>query len=64
MQLIRLRATLEIDRLARQLQYLYPYTFKCPFLDGQMLDVIEHVLTRELRIDNVLIQRTRALPTY
>ena len=47
----RRRAILEFDRLAHQLQYLFPYTFKRPLLDGQILDIIEHVLTREWRIN-------------
>jgi len=42
----RRRAIPEYDRLACQLQYLYPYTFKRPLLDGQLVDIIEHVLTR------------------
>jgi len=36
-----------------QLQYLYPYTFKRPVLDGQIVDIIEHVLTRERRINKI-----------
>jgi len=43
----RRRPTPEFDRLARQLQNTYPYTFKSPLLDGQIVEVIEHVLTRE-----------------
>jgi len=46
-RLSRRLATLEIDRLARQFQDIYLYNFKCPLLDEQIVNIIEHVLPRE-----------------
>jgi len=47
-QLLKRRDTIEFVRLARQLQYLCPYIFERPLLDGQIVDNIENLLTREL----------------